>query len=400
MNENDKTRDEAVEKELEGVPEEFLEKEGAAGEDGSTEDALASLVADLEAAQKETLYAKAEVQNVRRRMEKDIQDARAYAATGFARDVLAIADNLERALDHALAIGDRGVEAAAEIITHLGEAWHELGTGAFARTQRTAAALPPGSAFRGWLTYWDYRCTWDTQVDNGVVLAALQRAETELRSAADPAPLAALLGYGTDLGLDIGQGPEWGVARAQEALALARELDQDWLLVQALSACARATLDAHDVDAARRHLAEGKDVARRLKDVHRLDLLTLAEAGLVARDGRREEAWALACGAVAGLLATRHDGTLFTACSRLAPLVDARRPAAAATLTGIGLAALDRMGSIPAPPDLERQYVAVAGAAENLGHEDFDRLLADGRALAADDAVAWVLDLVADPTPA
>jgi molecular chaperone GrpE len=100
MTENDKPQDEAVEKELEGVPEEFLEKEGAAGEDGSTEDALASLVADLEAAQKETLYAKAEVQNVRRRMEKDIQDARAYAATGFARDVLAIADNLERALDH------------------------------------------------------------------------------------------------------------------------------------------------------------------------------------------------------------------------------------------------------------------------------------------------------------
>ena len=91
MNENDKTRDEAVEKELEGVPEEFLEKEGAAGEEGSTEDALASLVADLKAAQKETLYAKAEVQNVRRRMEKDIQDARAYAATGFARDVLAVA---------------------------------------------------------------------------------------------------------------------------------------------------------------------------------------------------------------------------------------------------------------------------------------------------------------------
>jgi molecular chaperone GrpE len=100
MTENDKPQDEAVEKELEGVPEEFLEKEGAAVEDGSTEDALASLVADLEAAQKETLYAKAEVQNVRRRMEKDIQDARAYAATGFARDVLAIADNLERALDH------------------------------------------------------------------------------------------------------------------------------------------------------------------------------------------------------------------------------------------------------------------------------------------------------------
>jgi molecular chaperone GrpE len=97
MIDNDKPRDEAVEKELEGVPEEFLDK--GVGDDGdSTGDALDSLRADLEAAEKEMLYAKAEVQNVRRRMEKDIQDARTYAATGFARDMLAIADNLERAL--------------------------------------------------------------------------------------------------------------------------------------------------------------------------------------------------------------------------------------------------------------------------------------------------------------
>jgi len=97
---NDKTRDEAVEKELAGVPEELLDK----GEDGDAEhsldDALASLRSDLEAAQQDMLYARAEVQNVRRRMEKDIQDARAYASTGFARDILSVADNLARALDH------------------------------------------------------------------------------------------------------------------------------------------------------------------------------------------------------------------------------------------------------------------------------------------------------------
>ena len=65
----------------------------------STEDALALLRADLDAAKQEVLYAKAETQNVRRRMEKDIADSRAYAATGFARDVLTISDNLSRALD-------------------------------------------------------------------------------------------------------------------------------------------------------------------------------------------------------------------------------------------------------------------------------------------------------------
>ncbi len=96
---NDKTRDEAVEKELAGVPEELLDKDGP-GEEGSVEDSLDLLRGDLEKAQQEMLYAKAEVQNVRRRMEKDIQDARAYAATGFARDILSVADNLARALDH------------------------------------------------------------------------------------------------------------------------------------------------------------------------------------------------------------------------------------------------------------------------------------------------------------
>ena len=98
---NDNTRDEAVEKELAGVPEELLDK-GApeAAEEGTIEEALDSLRNDLEKAQQEMLYAKAEVQNVRRRMEKDTQDARAYAATGFARDILTVADNLARALDH------------------------------------------------------------------------------------------------------------------------------------------------------------------------------------------------------------------------------------------------------------------------------------------------------------
>jgi molecular chaperone GrpE len=89
--------DPAVEAELKGVPEELLE--GGDGEEDSVEDALALLRGDLEAAKQEVLYAKAETQNVRRRMEKDVADARAYAATGFARDILSVSDNLSRALD-------------------------------------------------------------------------------------------------------------------------------------------------------------------------------------------------------------------------------------------------------------------------------------------------------------
>jgi molecular chaperone GrpE len=98
MNADDKTRDEAVEKELAGVPEELLDQ-GDEGEESSVADALDALRGDLETAQQDVLYAKAEVQNVRRRMEKEVQDARAYAATGFARDMLSIADNLARAID-------------------------------------------------------------------------------------------------------------------------------------------------------------------------------------------------------------------------------------------------------------------------------------------------------------
>ncbi len=94
------TKDEAVEEELKGVPEEFLEdSDEGDGEETSVEEALAELRNDLEAAKQETLYAKAETQNVRRRMEKDISDARTYAATGFARDILSVADNLSRAID-------------------------------------------------------------------------------------------------------------------------------------------------------------------------------------------------------------------------------------------------------------------------------------------------------------
>ena len=100
MIENDEPRDEAVEKELSGVPEEFLDDAELAEEETSGLDkALDRLREDLEVAKQEVLYAKAETQNVRRRLEKDMADARAYAATGFARDVLSVADNLARAID-------------------------------------------------------------------------------------------------------------------------------------------------------------------------------------------------------------------------------------------------------------------------------------------------------------
>ena len=65
----------------------------------AVDDQIARLAGDLETAKQDVLYAKAETQNVRRRLEKDIADARAYAATAFARDILSVADNVGRALE-------------------------------------------------------------------------------------------------------------------------------------------------------------------------------------------------------------------------------------------------------------------------------------------------------------
>ena len=95
-NNESRPRDEAAEAELAGVPEDLLDHEGEAA---SGDDPIALLRGDLEAAKQEVLYAKAETQNVRRRLEKDIADARTYAATGFARDMLSVSDNLTRALE-------------------------------------------------------------------------------------------------------------------------------------------------------------------------------------------------------------------------------------------------------------------------------------------------------------
>lgn len=46
------------------------------------------------------LRAVAEAENVRKRAERDVADARKYAVTGFARDMLAVGENLQMALDN------------------------------------------------------------------------------------------------------------------------------------------------------------------------------------------------------------------------------------------------------------------------------------------------------------
>jgi molecular chaperone GrpE len=61
-------------------------------------DHVAELERQLEEAKAQVLYAAADTQNVRRRLETELKQATSYAASQFARDMLAIKDNLERAL--------------------------------------------------------------------------------------------------------------------------------------------------------------------------------------------------------------------------------------------------------------------------------------------------------------
>jgi molecular chaperone GrpE len=78
---------------------EELRKETAEGAPEVAEhDHVAELEQQLEEAHNKALYAAAETQNVRRRLEAELQQATNYAAANFARDMLAIKDHLERAL--------------------------------------------------------------------------------------------------------------------------------------------------------------------------------------------------------------------------------------------------------------------------------------------------------------
>lgn len=71
----------------------------AAGPQDDPEARLATLEADMTRLQNELLYARAETENVRRRLEQQAEDRGKYAVANFAKDVLNVADNLRRALD-------------------------------------------------------------------------------------------------------------------------------------------------------------------------------------------------------------------------------------------------------------------------------------------------------------
>ncbi|WP_298674406.1 nucleotide exchange factor GrpE [uncultured Sphingomonas sp.] len=82
----------------ENTTENLRDETAEAAPEVAEHDRASELEAALAEAKQQALYAQAEVQNVRRRAEKDAADARAYAATSFARDILSVSDNMERGL--------------------------------------------------------------------------------------------------------------------------------------------------------------------------------------------------------------------------------------------------------------------------------------------------------------
>jgi molecular chaperone GrpE len=81
-------------------------------------EALVRLLKENEELKDRALRAAAEMENLRRRTARELQDARAYSAANFARDMLTVSDNLRRALDavpaEARATGDAAVAALIE----------------------------------------------------------------------------------------------------------------------------------------------------------------------------------------------------------------------------------------------------------------------------------------------
>lgn len=69
-----------------------------AGEAGRDE-AIAALEAERADLRDKLLRTLADMENLRRRTEREIADARTYGVTGFARDMLTVADNMRRAIE-------------------------------------------------------------------------------------------------------------------------------------------------------------------------------------------------------------------------------------------------------------------------------------------------------------
>jgi molecular chaperone GrpE len=75
-------------------------QDAPAADAANENDPVATLEAQVAELRDRFLRAVAEGDNIRKRAEKDVADARSYGITAFARDVLTVADNLARTIEH------------------------------------------------------------------------------------------------------------------------------------------------------------------------------------------------------------------------------------------------------------------------------------------------------------
>ncbi len=89
------------------------ETSSQSGEDMSPEEEIAELQGQLEKAKEDVLRAQAEVMNIRRRAEGDVEKARKFALERFVGDLLPVVDNLDRALA-AIDVEDESLKSVVE----------------------------------------------------------------------------------------------------------------------------------------------------------------------------------------------------------------------------------------------------------------------------------------------
>ena len=112
------TQDQTSEQPAEATPpaSEAAQPEPAIEVKAPAADRVAELEAEAAKLKNEVLYAKAETENVRRRLEQQAEDRGKYAVGSLAKDVLAVADNLRRALDSVPPAAREGNDAVNSLI--------------------------------------------------------------------------------------------------------------------------------------------------------------------------------------------------------------------------------------------------------------------------------------------
>ena len=105
------------------------ESAATAGDADADLDPVEALIAERDSLKDQLLRALADVENMRRRTEREMETARKYGHTGFARDLVGAIDNLARAVE-AAPKGEEApsAEAIDGLVTGIEMSWQELQT--------------------------------------------------------------------------------------------------------------------------------------------------------------------------------------------------------------------------------------------------------------------------------